>query len=52
VEDPDLRRGMGEAARARALAEYEMSQVLHRLCDHYDELVGCTTRPPQPTETP
>ncbi len=44
VEDRPLRLRMGQAARARALAEYEMSQVIHRLLDHYDELLGTDTR--------
>jgi len=44
VDDEELRLRMGRAARERALEEYEMSKVIHRLADHYDELLGINTR--------
>jgi len=45
VADEALRLQMGQAARARALEHFEMSAVLHRLADHYDDLLGVQTRP-------
>jgi glycosyltransferase involved in cell wall biosynthesis/ribosomal protein S18 acetylase RimI-like enzyme/O-antigen ligase len=55
VEDPELRRRMGAAARARALERFDERRVFERIRDAYDRLLaakGLRPRPRGPTVRP